>query len=97
MMGMACTPDEPVPTTATRRPAKSTPSCGQCAVCNTGPLKLFRPLNAGVLGEDSGPQAMTMKRAAQDAPVLARATQRSALSSNAAPNSRVFSAMPSRN
>ena len=47
MSGMACTADEPVPTTATRWPLKSTGSCGQSAVWNTGPAKFSQ---AGKVG-----------------------------------------------
>ena len=96
MIGIACTADEPVPTTATRRPLKSTGSCGQSAVCNTGPSKLFKPAKAGRFGDDNGPLAMTRKRACQLRPSAARTVQRLAVSSKAAPAMRVQSRMPSR-
>ena len=66
--GMACTPDEPVPSTATRWPLKSTAACGQRAVWCTGPAIVARPGRSGVLGVDNRPQAITRKRATCGAP-----------------------------
>ena len=66
--GMACTPDEPVPSTATRWPLKSTAACGQRAAWCTGPANVARPGRSGLLGVDNRPQAITRKRATCGAP-----------------------------
>ena len=47
MSGIICTPDEPVPITPTRRPVKSTPSCGHRPVWYHLPLKSFDALEVG--------------------------------------------------
>ncbi len=47
MIGIICTPDEPVPITPTRRPVKSTPSCGHRPVWYHLPLKLVDALEVG--------------------------------------------------
>ena len=49
---------QPVPTTATRRPARST-SWRQRAVWKAGPSKLSRPGSAGTVGTESWPQAVS--------------------------------------
>ena len=48
---------QPVPTTATRLPARST-SCRQRAVWNAGPAKLSSPGIGGTVGTDSWPHAV---------------------------------------
>ena len=50
MIGISCTADDPVPTTATSRPLKSTGSCGHAAECSTGPAKRVEPLERRRVG-----------------------------------------------
>ena len=59
MIGIICTPDEPVPITPTRRPLKSTPSCGHRPEWYHLPLKFVRPLKSGTRGVERLPAAMT--------------------------------------
>ena len=65
---MICTAEEPVPITATWRPAKSTGSSGQAAECSTWPAKRSKPANAGRFGVDSGPIVNTRNRAVHVSP-----------------------------
>ena len=60
---MACTPDAPVPMIATRLPAKETGRCGHSPVCQDSPLKVSTPGMVGIVGDDSGPMAVTRNRA----------------------------------
>jgi hypothetical protein len=60
---IVCTPVAPVPITATRLPSKLTGSCGQRAVWQDWPWKLSTPSITGIVGADSGPIAVIMKRA----------------------------------
>ena len=96
MIGINCTADEPVPTTATSRPLKSTGSCGHAAECSTGPANVLSPSKAGVLGADSGPIAVTMKRALQLRPSSLRTRQQAAASSKCAAATRVLKRMSRR-
>jgi hypothetical protein len=59
MAGMICTPLDPVPTTATRLPAKSTGSAGHRPVWYDSPRKSSRPRTSGKYGTDSTPVAAT--------------------------------------
>ena len=57
--GMVWIPDEPVPTTATRFPVKSTGRCGQRPVWNHSPANSSSPRTCGCLTDDRLPVAMT--------------------------------------
>ncbi len=59
MIGIICTPDEPVPITPTRNPVKSTPSCGHRPEWYHLPWKLSMPLKSGTRGVERLPAAMT--------------------------------------
>src|SRR5690349_4713674 len=63
MIGIDCTPDEPVPMTPTCNPVKSTPSWGHNPVWYHFPLKLSNPRRFGVRGVERLPAAMIQKRA----------------------------------
>jgi hypothetical protein len=56
MTGMICTPLDPVPTTATRLPAKSTGQSGHSPVWYDSPSKSSAARNVGEVrdGEDTG-------------------------------------------
>jgi hypothetical protein len=54
-----CTPDEPVPITATRLPVKSTRSRGQRLLKYTSPPNRARPSISASLGIDKQPVAIT--------------------------------------
>src|SRR6185436_5514140 len=60
--GISCTPLDPVPTTATRLPAKSTGVAGHNPVWYDSPAKSSRPGTSGKNGTDSTPVAATRKR-----------------------------------
>ena len=51
--------EEPVPMTATRRPVRSTPSCGQRLVKYTSPWKRSVPSMSTSFGIDRQPVAIT--------------------------------------
>ena len=91
MSGIAWRPEEPVPMTPTRLPAKSTRFWGQLPVCNVSPAKEARPLNLGVLVEDRQPVAMMQNLADTRPPPAVWILQRPAASSKAADLTRVFS------
>jgi hypothetical protein len=55
-----------------------------------------RPGKSGVNAADSGPVAITTKRALTDSPVSVRTVQRRAVSSNTADVTRVLNVIPSR-
>src|SRR5215470_13961346 len=57
MIGIDWMADEPVPTTPTRWPVKSTPSCGQWPVWYHLPEKLARPGTSGTCAADRHPVA----------------------------------------
>ena len=59
MIGIICTPDEPVPITPTFLPVKSTPSCGHRPEWYHLPLKSWMPLKSGTRGVERLPAAMT--------------------------------------
>ena len=81
MSGIDWMPDEPVPMTATRWPAKSTPSCGQVAVWYVRPAKVSRPGMSGKRQLERFPVAITQKRASKRSPASVITVQRSAASS----------------
>ncbi len=57
-MGMHWIADDPVPTTPTLRPEKSTPSCGHSPVWYVSPWNASSPSNAGVFAVERDPVAM---------------------------------------
>jgi hypothetical protein len=94
--GIDCTPDEPVPITATRWPVKSTPWCGQRPVEYTGPWKRPAPGMSGALGTDRQPLAMMTCWALMLASVLVRMRQRLAAASQCAASTLVLKSMSRR-
>jgi hypothetical protein len=72
MTGMICTPLEPVPTTATRLPAKSTGFVGHNPVWYDSPPNAARPGTSGKWGTDSTPVAVTryLARVTASSPVV---------------------------
>src|SRR6266851_2140852 len=83
-------PVEPVPTTATRLPVKSTPSLGHDAVWYQSPSKVSSLLKSGTFFEERQPVAMMQNRAEKLAPSAVSMVQRLADSSNTADFTRVF-------
>ena len=63
---------QPVPTTATRRPSRST-SWRQRAVWNAGPAKLSSPGMGGIVGTESWPQAVIRTSASCGPPLVCSA------------------------
>ena len=61
-------PVEPVPTNATRLPAKSTPSCGHSAVWKQAPAKSSIPSMSGRLIEERLPTPEMQYRAVTRSP-----------------------------
>ena len=61
-------PVEPVPTNATRLPAKSTPSCGHSAVWKHAPAKSSMPATSGRLIEERLPTPEMQYRAVTRSP-----------------------------
>ena len=82
-------PLEPVPTSPTRFPVKSTPSRGHVAVKYTSPSKRSRPGMSGAIGADRHPTAVTRKRAVTMSSWSVRISQRFAASSKVAAVTRV--------
>ena len=71
MAGISWTPLDPVPTTATRWPAKSTGVVGHRPVWCDSPRKSSRPATSGKYGTESTPVAATRNRARCSAPSCA--------------------------
>ena len=94
--GMAWMPDEPVPMTATRRPVKSTPSCGQCAVCRVRPANRSMPGISGSFEVDRQPVAITSCSVSHRSPDSVVTVQRPSASRKCADATRVSSRTPSR-
>jgi hypothetical protein len=86
--GISCEAVEPVPITATRRPASGTVA-SQRAECRRGPLKLSRPGMSGQRSWFSGPVLQTKKRARSVSPRSVRSVQWPLASSKVASVSRV--------
>ena len=93
---MACTPDAPVPITATFLPAKLTGWCGHRPVCQDSPLKSSMPGMVGMVGDDSGPIAVTRKRARARPPFSKVTSHSLAASSQWADLTRVLKVMSRR-
>ncbi len=93
---MACTPEAPVPITATRLPAKLTGWCGHRPVCQDSPLKSSMPGIVGMVGDDSGPIAVMRKRARARLPLSNVTSHSLAASSQCAAFTRVLKVMSRR-
>ena len=93
MTGIDWMPDEPVPTTATRLPVKSTPSCGQRPVWWISPANVSAPGASGSFGTERHPVAMITCRAVSSSPVSVVTVHVPAASSSTAAVTRVFSEM----
>ncbi len=65
---MTCTPEEPVPITATRRPLKSTSRPGQLPVWKLRPRNVSIPGTSTIFGADRQPVAMIANRAETTSP-----------------------------
>ena len=97
MIGIACTADEPVPTTATRWPLKSTGSCGQSRGVQHRARQSLQAVERRRVGRRQRPARHHQEaRASSARRPRVRTRQRCAASSNCAPVTRVFSRMPSR-
>ena len=66
--GIACTPLEPVPMTATRFPLKSTFSWGQLPVWYRSPSKESSPFMSGTLPVEMHPTPVIRNRAVTQSP-----------------------------
>ena len=94
--GIACTPDEPVPTMPMRLPSSSTGSSGHKLVCTILPSNRSMPGHDGRWGADRPPVAMTANRARNCSPVSVSNTQVSVSSSNVTAVTPVESRMSRR-
>ena len=74
-------PEEPVPITPTRLPAKETGSCGQSPVWMHSPAKASIPGMSGLFGADRAPTAQIRNGAETQLPVLVSTVQRCVASS----------------
>src|SRR5437667_2894942 len=66
--GMSWTPLDPVPTTATRLPSKSTGVVGHCPVWYCSPRNCSRPGTSGKWGTEKMPVAATRNRVRNSEP-----------------------------
>src|SRR4051794_9694065 len=83
-------PDEPVPTTATRLPARSTEWSGQLLVQYSSPSKVSIPSNSGFFGRDRPPTAEITNRAVEVDPSSVPTVQRAVASSHLSDVTRLF-------
>ena len=83
-------PEEPVPITVTRLPAKVGSSAGQRLVRYCSPAKSSSPLKRGSMGAEIRPVAMMQNRADTRSPVSVSTCQRWVLSSKWAAVTRVL-------
>ena len=90
-IGIICTPDDPVPIAPTRRPVKSTPSCGQRPVWYHLPLNRSMPLKSGTRGVDKLPVAMMQNGAVTTSPLSVFTVQMLRPRSKSAAVTRVLS------
>jgi hypothetical protein len=95
MTGIAWMPVDPVPTTPTRRPRRSTPSCGHRPVWNQRPVNESSPGMSGTFAVDRQPTAVIRNRQRYSPPVL-ETVQVRVSSSNRAPSTRTPNRMSSR-
>jgi hypothetical protein len=91
--GPICTPHEPVPTTATRLPRKSTGSSGQRTGWYDSPAKSSRPGTSGYCGTDSTPVVVIRYRERIWNPSCVPVVQEALLSSHRAEVTLLFSRM----
>ena len=96
MIGIDWIAEEPVPMTPTRRPVKSTPSCGHRPVWYHLPSNDSRPLKSGTWTSERQPVAMTQNRADTRSPRSVSTFQRPVASSKIARVTRVSNWMSRR-
>ena len=79
-----------MPITATRLPARSTPSAGHWLVCTTAPWKSSWPGKSFFLNTENAPAALMKNRAVVTEPSSLATSQRCASSSQTAEVTRVL-------
>ena len=89
-------PVDPVPTTPTRFPSRSTPSWGHRAVWYHSPSNVSRPSKSGVNGSERQPTALTKNRVSTLSPSSVSTVQVPASSSYSAAVTAVSKAMSRR-
>src|SRR6202035_5831990 len=95
--GATWIPEDPVPTSPTRLPVKSTPSFGHRDVWYQDPSNSARPGRSGTWSSDRQPAAETRNRAVTVAPSDVLARHEAVAASHAAPVTRVLSWMCGHN